>query len=72
MEINGNMRKVLTTAKAIAKAKEHFGCDTIVGIYLEEYDKVTDMKIEGDHFEKALFNTEVNFYIVFIIIINKR
>ena len=53
------MRKVLKMPKIIEKAKKHFLCDSITGIYLEEYDKVTDMNIEGDHFEKTLFNTEV-------------
>lgn len=50
---------MLKTSKIIEKAKEHFGCGSITGVLLEEYDKVTDMKIEGDHFEKTLFNTEV-------------
>ncbi len=46
----------LVTPKLIAEAKNHFNCDSINGIYLEDEGGETS---EASHFEKILFGNEL-------------
>lgn len=46
----------VVSPRALSRAKAHFGCPTLAGIELEEYNEFDDI---GDHWEKRLLGPEL-------------